>query len=157
MLRYRSLIRFAQSRGIPLSTKLRCSRRSLPIFIGVFRMTGTQIKPDTVWRNNKRGTLYCVWCNAVDSSNRGFIVYQVIEKLNKCNMPIVFSRSGVAVKHSETLKIGVLNKDLIDSQTGDLQWFISWTNRQDERFQAWARPIELWHEKFTEVIDNVSN
>lgn len=86
----------------------------------------------SVWRNKKKGTLYRVWAIAVDDSGDRFVVYQESDAL-----PSHF----IYVRHSETENFGSYN--------GEKIYWLSFRNLPaDETICPWARPLEMWHEKF---------
>lgn len=97
-------------------------------------------EPHSRWENIKKGTIYRVWMTAtdVDSPDRPeFVIYQLV------TFPIL-EADIFTVCHSETAKIGkVCNVPF----SGD-QWFIHWRDGVQVGPIAWARPLNIWHEKF---------
>lgn len=97
-------------------------------------------EPDSEWRNIKKGTIYKVWMIATDvdcPSQSQFVVYQ-LKTFTKIEATLF------TVSCSESSKIGKVCNTLL---TPD-QWFLHWRSDIASSPIAWARPLELWHEKF---------
>ncbi|KAB8318255.1 hypothetical protein SD81_017000 [Tolypothrix campylonemoides VB511288] len=102
-------------------------------------------EPDSQWRNIKKGTIYKVWMVAtdVDSSERSpFVIHQII------TLPKI-EADMFTVCCSQTVKIGKVCSLSFDPN----QWFLRWRHGVQTGPRAWARPLNLWHEKF-ELADS---
>jgi hypothetical protein len=103
-----------------------------------------KIKQDSIWQNNKNKTLYRVIAIARDKYWAKYVIYQK-ECIPKSNFASFLAR------HSESLHVG--RCDLVP-MGNKLDWFIEFDGKPDDsEIKVWARPIEMWHEKFT-YVDN---
>ena len=90
----------------------------------------------SIWENNKTKTTYKVWLIASDKQEK-FVIYQ------SDNIPLLSQPFNI--RHTEQVeKYGRLQNNHID-----------WVGTIPPLgvMVAWARPLTLWDDKFTEIND----
>lgn len=103
-------------------------------------------EPRSRWRNRKKGTIYVVWAISIAvQSGEEFVIYS--EK-NHCG-----GEKSFVAQHTEN--DGLLGAVLFMKSRS--RWMIDW--RYDPSpvtvgsFDAWARPLEVWSDKFDLLED----
>lgn len=101
-------------------------------------------KPNTLWRNLKKGTIYRVWMVASEINSLDLIPYVVYQEDTGSVTPFEI----FVVCNSEDARLG----NVFNTPVNPSEWMLHWENALSGRPVAWARPLSLWQDKFEQVV-----